>query len=87
MTKQEILDSLGRLKREVDALDVEHAADKKRIQLLIDDLELRLESSGAFDHEGMADQIGDTLKELEVEHPTITGILNGIATSLSNYGI
>jgi hypothetical protein len=87
MSKEEILKSLARVKREVGKLNVDQAADKARIQQLIDDLEQRLESPGALDHKDMADQIDDTLKELEVEHPTITGILNGIATTLSNYGI
>ena len=87
MSKEKIQESLDRLKQEVGKLNVAQAADKKRIQQLIAELERRMEAPGALDQEGLIDQIDDTLKELEVEYPTITGILNGIATTLSNYGI
>lgn len=87
MSKKEIQESLERLKVEVNALDAAHAADKERIETLIRNLERQLNGAETPDHGHMIDQIDDTVTQLEVEHPTITGILNGIATTLSNYGI
>jgi hypothetical protein len=87
MSKKEIQESLERLKVEVDALDATHKADKDRINTLIGNLEQQLSGEEEPDHGPMIDQIDDTVTQLEVEHPTITGILNGIATTLSNYGI
>jgi hypothetical protein len=87
MSKQEILESLDQLKRAVETLNVEQAADKKRLHRLIRDLERQVDAPGPIDHTGMAEQVDRTLKQLEVEYPSITGILNGIATTLSNYGI
>lgn len=87
MSKEDILKSISRLKAEVDSLDPDKAAVKKKVHHLIRDLERQLENPDNMDHGHMIDQIDTAVRSLEAEHPAITGILNGIATILSNMGI
>ncbi len=87
MSKEDIQKAIGRLKAEVNALDSSKAAVKKRVNGLIRDLERQLESADEVDHGPMIERLGNAIDQFEAEHPAITGILNGIMTSLSNMGI
>jgi phage shock protein A len=87
MSKEEVQKSISRLKAEVNALDDSKAAVKKRIHSLIHDLEVQLENADEVDHGPMIERMGNVVDQFEAEHPAITGILNGIMTSLSNMGI
>lgn len=87
MSKEDVQESIARLKAEVNALDASKAAVKKRVNSLIRDLERQLESADEVDHGPMIERVGNVVDQFEAEHPAITGILNGIMTSLSNMGI
>jgi phage shock protein A len=87
MSKEEIQKAIARLKTEIDTLDADKAAVKKRLNSLIRDLERQLEHADEVDHGPMIERMGSLVEQFETEHPTITGILNGIMTSLSNMGI
>ncbi len=87
MSKQAVQQAIARLKTEINALDVSQAGVKKRVSALVRDLERQLEHADEVDHGPMIERLTDAVDLFEAEHPTITGILNGIATSLSNMGI
>jgi hypothetical protein len=87
MSMEEIQKAISRLKTQGDTLDAGQADVKKKVHRLIRDLERQLENPDNMDHGHMIGQIETAVTALETEHPAITGILNGIATTLSNMGI
>lgn len=84
--RRELLEMLGALKAEMDAVGGERA-------------ESIASFTGAATHEATRSQrnpdllqhavsdLADSVKELEAEHPKVVEIVNGICTMLSNLGI
>jgi hypothetical protein len=86
MSKEAVQQAIARLKTEIDALD-SSKTEVKKLNRLICDLERHLENTEAGGHGPMIERLDDAVELFEAEHPAITGILNGIMTSLSNMGI
>jgi hypothetical protein len=87
MSKEEVQQAIARLKTEIGALDGSKTVVKKKLTALIRDLERHLENAPTDGHGPMIERLDDAVELFEAEHPAITGILNGIMTSLSNMGI
>jgi hypothetical protein len=88
MSKQELKDSLGALRRELAELGPEAAAARDRLTALADEMETELEAlETPADHASLLDKVQQQVEAFEVEHPRVTNILNDIMVTLSNLGI
>ncbi len=84
MTKGELRTTLEKLKAEAQGLSFRDARDRERLQALIGALERLLRRS---DDAGEREEVLETIKQLEVQHPTLTAILSRLITALSSMGI
>lgn len=88
MPEQTLRDLIGQLRVEIDQLPPADEAARDRLTQLIADLEARLgESAEAADHDSLVGSVQESIRQLEVEHPRTTGVLNHIMMTLSNMGI
>lgn len=88
MPDTEVRKLLAELNEELDLLTPGDEAAKKKLGQLIEDIEKRLDNPGdEAHHAGVVENAQDTIRQLEVEHPRATGILNNIMMTLSNMGI
>jgi hypothetical protein len=87
MSKEELRATLERLRAEVNGLSFRDARDRERMHALISGIERQLKNSHDHEREELLDQIPGVIKQLEVEHPTVTAILSRVITALSSMGI
>ncbi|MDH3694525.1 MAG: DUF4404 family protein [Gammaproteobacteria bacterium] len=88
MPDTELRKLLAELNDEIDSLEPDNENAKQKLGQLVQDLEQRLDNpDDASDHDGVVANVQDTIRQLEVEHPRATGILNNIMMTLSNMGI
>ena len=90
MPKAELLKSLEDLRAEIEILAVDKTEIKDHMNALITDLESGIENLEGLKPKHRAallERLRDGLKLSEVEHPTITAILNRIMVVLSNMGV
>ena len=88
MPEQTLRNLIGQLRAEIDQLPPADEAARDRLTQLIADLETRLsESAEAADHDSLVGSVQESIRQLEVEHPRTTGVLNHIMMTLSNMGI
>jgi uncharacterized protein YoxC len=87
MAEKEVNEALFRLREEVEGLGDRHPELKERLETLMDDLEERLESSEDENHLHLVEDMQEAISRFEVEHPTLTGIVNQLMVTLSNMGI
>ena len=62
-------------------------SDRDRLNTLVANLETRLKVSGEESHDTLVNNVQESIRQLEVEHPRTTGVLNYIMVALSNMGI
>jgi hypothetical protein len=84
MTKDELQATLDKLKAESEGLSFRNERDRERMQALIAALERQLRRS---DDGSGREEVLETLKQLEAQHPTLTAILSRLITALSSMGI
>jgi hypothetical protein len=88
MSKARLRKSLDMLRREVEALRPEDAPVRERMNRLIADLERELGAAGEVARlAAQADALPELIREFEVRHPRLTGVLNEIMAGLSGLGI
>ena len=86
MTEQKINEALGALREEGERLDNPEA--KERLSNLVDNIEQFADYTGeSQEHHDLVEDVKDAITHFEVEHPSITGILNELMMTLSNIGI
>ena len=86
MSEQKINDALGALREEWNRLDNPEA--KERLTNLVENIEQNVDYTGlSVDHQDLVDDVKDAITHFEVEHPSITGLLNEVMMTLSNIGI
>jgi len=86
MSEQKINDALGALREEGDRLDNPEA--KERLTTLVESIEQNVDYTGlSVDHQDLVEDVKDAITHFEVEHPSITGLLNEVIMTLSNIGI
>lgn len=88
MNRDKLNDNLEELKEEIEKLKIKDPQAAERLQKLSDNIKTSLESQSdnTIDKE-LNTGIHNDLEVFEVEHPAATGILNRIATLLSDMGI
>lgn len=87
MAEKEVNEALFSLRQEVERLEGDHPELKNRLESLLEKLENRMEASEDKNHLHLVEDMKEALSQFEVEHPTMTGILNELMVTLSNLGI
>ena len=88
MSKEDLRATLERLRSEVGSLSFRNPRDRERMHALISAIERQLKhSDDSGQREELLDALPTTIKQLEVEHPTLTAILSRIISALSSMGI
>jgi hypothetical protein len=78
---------IDQLRDEIRQLPVADHSARDRLNTLVANLETRLEVSGEESHDTLVNNVQESIRQLEVEHPRTTGVLNHIMMALSNMGI
>jgi len=81
MSQDKLKTAIGALRAELQRAKLADPQEHERLRKLVDEVERGGNS------EALLRRIGDSVRRLEVEHPTLTGILGQVATALSNMGI
>ena len=84
MTKDELRLTLEKLRAETQGLSFRDARDRERLQALLAALERLLRRT---DDAGERADVLESIKQLEVQHPTLTAIVSRLITALSSMGI
>jgi len=98
MSKQDLHNTLERLRAEVCSLENDVGPIKERVNSLISDLERQVRDLDDAEHDDvenaaagniatMRDRLAKLIGQVESKHPAITSMLEQIATSLGNIGI
>ncbi|MGH8551701.1 MAG: DUF4404 family protein [Methylococcales bacterium] len=85
---QQLEETLASLRTELSKLSDLDPESKDKLESLIRNLEIKLESpNDRAHHHSVTKGLADSLTHFEVSHPTLTGILNDVMMTLSNMGI
>jgi hypothetical protein len=87
MADIEIGEAVFNLRNEIEQLGDTNPELKARLEVLLDELEDKLEATDDANHLHLVEDMKQALSQFEVEHPTITGVLNQLMVTLSNMGI
>ncbi len=87
MPQDELRESIEKLRLEIESLDPGDQSSKERLESLVSELERNLSDSDTEQHETLVQSLREGIEHFEVEHPSITGVLNHIMVTLSNMGI
>lgn len=87
MAEKEVAEALYSLRQEVERLEGAHPELKQRLESLLEALEDRMEASEDKNHLHLVQDMQEALSQFEVEHPTLTGLVNQLMVSLGNLGI
>ncbi|MCX7113006.1 MAG: DUF4404 family protein [Candidatus Methylumidiphilus sp.] len=86
MSEQKINDALGALREEGERLDSPEA--RERLTNLVENIEQNVDYTGVSEgHQDLVEDVKEAIVHFEVEHPSVTGILNEVIMTLSNMGI
>ncbi len=86
MSEQKINEAIGALREEGERLDNQEA--RERLSNLADSIEQNVDYSGlSEEHQDLVEDVKEAIAHFEVEHPSITGILNEVIMTLGNMGI
>ena len=86
MEKEKLNGYIEQLRSEITGLGKNNAEKAERLKNLAD----KIEQAVARGDEGSllaGINLGDSIRQMEAEHPTITAVLDRIAKTLSNMGI
>jgi hypothetical protein len=87
MSEKEVSEALFNLRREIDGMPTDDPEAKARLEGLLDELEDKLESTEDENHLHLIEDMKEVVSQFEVEHPSITGILNQLMITLGGMGI
>lgn len=88
MTDTKLQTELEKLRNEVNNIAVGNDEAREKLNLLISDIEKKLEGRADEAHDNnLLQGIKDAIGQFESEHPRATAILNDIMITLSNMGI
>ncbi len=81
-------DSLGKLRSEIQALDIGDQEARLRLEKLIGDIEQTLENPKATGADAsLGEQLKTSILAFEVSHPRIATVMNEVVEKLSQMGI
>ena len=86
MDREKLEKQLVDLKKEISNLGEYEETTASRLRMLIEDIEFSLEDSDEANKD-ILDSIQGNIDHFEEIHPTVTEVLNRIATLLSGMGI
>ena len=87
MSREQLQQSITKLRAEIDALAPNEAHHRERLGRLVTDIEAQLGDAVDDNSASVLASLNDQISEFEVEHPRITAILNDVMVTLSNLGI
>ncbi|MGI9533543.1 MAG: DUF4404 family protein [Thermodesulfobacteriota bacterium] len=87
MGKEKLTEILKNLRNEVSKNEIKDENTKNRIEELINNLEVQIESNETVEPEDFTANITQLIEQFEIEHPNITALLSKLSMSLSNMGI
>lgn len=87
MAEIEISEAIFNLRQEIEQLGDSNPELKGKLEGLLDELEDKLEATEDENHLHLVEDMKEAVSQFEVEHPTITGVLNELMVTLSNMGI
>ena len=88
MSEIDLQEELEKLRHEVDEIAAGDDQAREQLDLLMSDIEKKIEvPSDADHHKNLLQSIKDAITRFESEHPRATGILNDIMITLGNMGI
>ena len=88
MSKEDLKQTLDRLRGDVSNLTFKDPASAERVERLMASLERQLTNTAtASDRDSLLEDLPSTLAQLEVEHPNLTAALSRVITTLSSMGI
>jgi predicted transcriptional regulator len=88
MDREKLKTYLEELKDEIEKLEEKDSQAAGRLTELTDNIEKNLASPEDDEpYDDLIEGIQNNVEQFEVDHPTITGVLNRISTLLSNMGI
>ena len=88
MNKEDLHETLEQLRCELSTLGPEAAPVKDRVNSLINDLEQQFQDLENPGHRAtMRDRLVTLIEQFESKHPSITGMLNQIMTTLAGMGV
>ncbi len=92
MSKEELLESLEKLKAEIAALAGTDGSVKQNLSTLVDDAISQMGEPNDSeetdkDDQTISEKISDMVGEFETEHPQITELISRITNRLSDLGI
>ena len=88
MSEQRMAEALDDLRQELKRLAAGDQEANQRVSGLVEDIEQRLKADTVPEHRPrLLREMEDIVTELEVQHPRITGIINDMMMTLSNFGV
>lgn len=87
MAEKEVSEALFNLRNEIERLGDQNPDLKARLEDLMDDLENNLEATEDAHQLHLVEDMKTAVSQFEVEHPTLTGIVNELMLALGNMGI
>jgi hypothetical protein len=90
MSLEELHNDLDALKTELEKSDIGDSEELNKLNALTKDIQNVLEDPGELSfghHRVLMLGIDDAIKNFEVSHPTLTGLLNNVVNSLNALGI
>jgi hypothetical protein len=87
MAEIEISEAIFNLRQEIEQLGDSNPELKARLEGLLNELEDKLEATEDENHLHLVEDMKEAVSQFEVEHPTITGVVNELMVALSNMGI
>ncbi|MDC7227587.1 MAG: DUF4404 family protein [Spirochaetales bacterium] len=86
MDREKLEKHLKELRTEIEDLEFEAPESVERLMALADEIEVSTADDNEIDSD-LLEGIQSNVDHFEVEHPSITALLNRIATLLSDMGI
>lgn len=87
MAKQEISELLSSLRQAIADLEGGQPEAKSKLEALVGKIEPYLEEAEAKSHPHLVDDVKEAVSQFEMDHPTLTGVLNELMVALGNMGI
>jgi hypothetical protein len=81
-----LVESLARLRSEIDALGMDDEDARRRLQRLVADVERSLAEPGPASG-GLVGQLRNSVLRFEASHPRIAAVMNEVVEQLGNMGI
>jgi hypothetical protein len=85
--EKRLAEDLNSLREQVAGLDTADEESRGKLNALIADIELRIESGEVGDEDNLVSQVEQSIARFETSHPTLTAVLNNIMVSLGNMGV